>query len=161
MSIRLSPTKVLTGVEAVALTTHRTSIGVDHADVAETERIMVPTLAMDSVNEVSAVIGGAAADEFAPLMAIVHLEDDGAAGGATGDMQVTMGITPGGTEVLGITATTALATLNDRFMIALTGLTATIPANSTLYVKATTRDTTAVGYTCDIYIIGQIFVSGT
>jgi hypothetical protein len=131
------------------------------AELDAEERVQVSTLAMDSVNEVSQAIGGDAADEFVPLYAIVHLEDVGVAGGATGDMQITVGITPGGTEILGATPTTNLQTLNDRFKIPFSGLTAAIAANATLYVKATTRDTTAVGYTCDIYIHGTIFPSGT
>lgn len=131
------------------------------AELDESDRVKVSTLAMDSVNEVSQAIGGNTADEFVPLYAIVHLEDDGGAGGATGDMQVTIGITPGGTEIIGATVTTNLQTLNDRFKIMFSGLTAAIAANATLYVKATTRDTTAVGYTCDIYIHGTIFPSGT
>lgn len=185
MSIRLSPTTVLDSVEATALTTHRSSVGTDHANVgvndthvagdgsdhtdvatsttelAQEQRVKVSTLAMDSVNEVSQAIGGSAANEFVPTEIVVHLEDDGAAGGATGDMQITVGTSAGGTQILGATATTNLDTLNDRFTIAITGLTAAIAADSTLYVKATTRDTTAVGYTCDIYIRGQVFVSGT
>jgi len=168
MSIRLGPTKVLDGVEAVALTTHRTSGGTDHANVvssttqlAQDERVLVAALAMDSVNEKSAAIGGNAADEFVPLKVIVHLEDDGAAGGATGDMQITVGTSAGGTQILGATVLTAFATLNDRFTITLSGLTAAIAADSTLYVKVTTRDTTAGGYIADAYIEGTIFVSGT
>ena len=168
MAVRLSLTKVLDATEADALTTHRGSAGTDHANVvtsttelAERQRVKVSTLAMDSVNEVSQAIGGSAANEFVLLKAVVHLEDDGAAGGATGDMQITIGTSTGGTQILTATVTTALTTLNQRFEIDITGLTATIPANSTLYVKATTRDTTAAGYTCDVYIEGTVFVSGT
>lgn len=130
------------------------------AELDAEERVKVSTLAMDSVNEVSQAIGGDAADEFVPLYAIVHLEDDGPAVGATGDMQITIGITPGGTEIIGATVTTNLITLNQRFKIPFPGLTSTMPANSTLYVNATTRDTTAAGYTCDVYVHGTIFPSG-
>ena len=130
-------------------------------ELDQSERVKVSTLAMDSVNEVSQAIGGDAADEFVPLYAIVHLEDDGVAGGATGDMEVTIGTSAGGTQIIGATATTSLDTLNDRFKITFSGLTAAIAANATLYVKATTKDNTAVGYTCDIYIHGTIFPSGT
>jgi len=151
MTLRQSPTENFDAAEAAVMTT----------ELAESQRVTVSTLAMDSVNEVSQAIGGSAANEFVPVYAIVHLEDDGVAGGATGDMAITIGITTGGTQIITATVTTALTTLNDRFKIPFPGLTATIPANSTIYVKATTRDTTAVGYTCDVYIQGQIFVSGT
>ena len=168
MAVRLSPTKVLDAVEATALTTHRSSVGTDHANVvtsttelAERQRVKVSTLAMDSVNEVLQAIGGSAANEFVPLKVIVHLEDDGGGGGATGDMQITVGITSGGTQILGATATTNLKLLNDHFEVDITGLTAAIPADSTLYVNATTKDSSAVGYTCDVYVEGTIFVSGT
>jgi hypothetical protein len=168
MAIRLSLTKVLTAVEADALTTHRTSAGTDHSDVvdgttelAQSERVLVAGLAMDSVNELFTAIGGSAANEYVPLKVIVHLEDDNAGAGATGDMQITVGTSSGGTQILGATVTAAMVTLNDRFEIDVTGLTAAIAADSTLYVKVTTKDTTAVGYLADVYIEGQIFVSGT
>lgn len=151
MAVRLSLSEVLTAPKTEAMT----------VELAERLRVKVSTLAMDSVNEVSQAIGGLVTDEFVPLKVIVHLEDDGAAGGATGDMAITIGTSAGGTQILTATITTALTTLNDRFEIDITGLTTTIPANSTLYVKATTRDTSAAGYTCDVYIEGSVFVSGT
>jgi len=168
MGLRLSAAKNLDAAEATALTTHRSSDGTDHADVvsgttelAQMERIVVTGLAMDSVNEDSVAIGGSSANEWVPLQLIVHLEDDGVAGGATGDMQVQVGTSAGGTQILGATATTNLKLLNDRFMVDLSGLTASITADSTIYVKVAVRDTTAAGYKVDAYILGQVFVSGT
>jgi hypothetical protein len=112
-------------------------------------------------NEQSTAIGGSAASEFVPLWAIAHLEAVGGAG-ATGDAQITIGTSAGGTQILGATALTTLKDLNDRFVISLNGLTDTIPANSTIYVKVTTKDTSAgVGHLIDVYLLGETFVSGT
>jgi hypothetical protein len=168
--IRLSPTKVLTAAEAVALTTHRGSDGTDHADVvtattelAESDRVLVVGCEMETINnEQSTAIGGDAANEFIPTALIFHVEDVGAGAAANGDIEVSVGISTGGTQILVATTLTNLISLNDRFEIAITGLTNTIPANSTLYVKVTAADTTAgVGHLMDTYIVGKIFVSGT
>jgi len=167
---RLSAAKNLDAAEAVALTTHRSSAGTDHADVVtnttelgELERIAVTGVHLEILNnEQSTAIGGAAANEFVPRFIIFHMEDVGVGAAANGDAQVTVGITPGGTEILGATALTNLINLNDRFVVAITGLTATMPANSTLYVKVTTADTTAgADHLCDAYVLGSVFVSGT
>jgi len=170
MTIRLSSTKTIDAAEATALTTHRTSAGTDHADVVsattelgQSERVAVTGLQMETLNnEQSTAIGGSGTDEFVPHAIIFHVEDVGAGAAANGDMQVTVGITPGGTEILGATALTNLKDLNDRYVVLITGLTDAIAGDSTLYVKNTTADTTAgAGHLCDAYILGETFVSGT
>jgi len=163
MTIRLSPTKVLTGVEGIALTTHRTSVGTDHANLAAKPRVVVAGCEVETLNnEQSTAIGGSAANEFVPIALIFHMEAVGVGAAANGDVVVTVGITTGGTEILGVTTLTNLIALNTRFVVALTGLTATIPADSTIYCKVTTADTTAgAGHLLDCYLIGETFVSGT
>jgi len=163
MSIKLSPAKTLTGVEAVALTTHRTSVGVDHTNLAVKPRVLVAGLTIDVLNnEQSTAIGLSAANEFVPLFAIAHLEAIGGAG-ATGDTQITIGTSSGGTQILTATALTGLDGLNDHFLIPLgTAVTATLTADSTIYCKVTTKDTSAgAGHLVDVYIVGEVFVSGT
>jgi len=163
MTIKLSPTKSLTAAEAVALTTHRSSVGTDHADLAEKPRVLVAALAIDTLNnEQSTAIGLSAGSEFVPRYAIAHLEAIGGAG-ATGDTEITIGTSTGGTQILTATALTGVDGLNDHFLIALaTGLTATLTADSTIYCKVTTKDTSAgAGHLVDVYIVGEVFVSGT
>jgi len=170
MVIRLSPTKTITSAEAVSLTTHRTSVGTDHANVvtntavlAEDERVLVAGCEMETLNnEQNTAIGGSAANEFVPSEIVFQVEDVGVGAVANGDVEVSCGITTGGTEILPATTLTNLIALNDRFVAVITGLTATIPADSSLYVKVTTADTTAgAGHLMDAYIKGTIFVSGT
>ena len=163
MTLKLSSAKSLTAVEAAALTLHRSSAGIDHADVAEKPRVLVAGLTIDILNnEQSTAIGLSAGSEFVPRFAIAHLEAIGGAG-ATGDTQITIGTSTGGTQIIGATALTGVDGLNDHFLIALaTGLTATLTADSTIYVKVTTKDTSAgAGHLVDVYIVGETFVSGT
>jgi len=169
MTIRLSTTKILSGVEATALTTHRTSNGTDHADVvtnttelAQSERVKVAAVAIDTLNdEQSTAIGGSAANEYVPSKIVGHLEAVGGVA-ATGDAQITVGTSAGGTQILPATPLTGFKDLNDHFEIVISGLTDQITADSTLYVKCTTADTTAgAGHLADFYIVGEIVVSGT
>jgi len=168
MTVRFSTTKNIDTAEATALTTHRTSPGTDHSNVvanttelAPSLRVKVAGLAMDSVNEVSQAIGGSASDQFVPVKVIAHLEAVGGAG-ATGDMQITIGTSAGGTQIKGITPLTNLKDLNDHMEIGVAGLTDSIAADSTIYFKATTKDTTAgAGHLVDLYVVGEMFASGT
>jgi len=57
---------------------------------------------------------------------------------------------------------TNLISLNQHFVAVIDGLTSTMLADGTLYVKVTTADTTAgAGHLLDAYILGTIVVSGT
>ena len=164
-------------------TAHRTSAGTDHSDVGLNNthrglvtgnphvvlrsdlnftRVNVSALSLETLNnEQSTAIGGAATDEFSPLYAIVQMEDVGVGAAANGDAQITIGITTGGTEILTATVLTSLISLNDKFKIDLPGLTAAIPADSTIYVKVTTADTGAgASHLGEAFIVGEMFVSG-
>lgn len=151
--MRLSPTVNFGAVDNVAMVTK----------LALSHRVAVIGCEMETLNnEQSTAIGGNAADEYVPSEVVFHLEDVGAGAAANGDIQVSVGIAPGGTEIQVATALTTLKLLNDHFIIAVDGLTATIPGNSTIYVKVTTKDTTAgAGHLLDAYVNGTLFLSGT
>ena len=163
MTAKLSSAKSLTATEADACITHRSSVGTDHSNVAQKVRVLVAGLEITTgAAEVSAAIGGSAANQFIPVKAICHMEAVTATP-ASGDAAISIGITtPGGVEIIGATNLTNLIGLNDRFVIALTGKTDPIPANSTIYVTVTTGDSTAsAGHLVDVYVVGEIVVSGT
>jgi len=186
MAIRFSPTKVVDSTEAVALTTHRSSDGTDHANVvlgdthrtgsgsdhadvasataelAKEEIVLVSAVAIDTLNdEQSTAIGGSSGNQFKPTYIEFHLEAVGGAG-ATGDAQITVGTSAGGTQILTATTVTNMKDLNDTFGVSVTGLLDPIGADSTLYVKCTTADTTAgAGHLMDAHITGEIFPTGT
>ncbi len=163
MTIRLSATKVVDSVEAVALTTHRGSVGTDHANLAAKPRVTVTGCEVETLNnEQSTAIGGSAANEFVPIYAIFQMEAVGVGAAANGDVEITIGTSAGGTQILGATTLTNLINLNDRFVVVLAGLTAAIAANSTVYCKITSADTTAgAAHLLDLILVGETFVSGT
>lgn len=144
-------------------TTHAASSGTDHSAVAVKPRVIVTGCELETLNnEQSTAIGLAAGDEFVPIYAILHLEDVGAGAAAAGDAAITIGTSAGGTQILPATTLTGLNALNERFVIPIAGLTAAIAANSTIYCKITTADTTAgAGHLLDLYLIGETFTSGT
>jgi hypothetical protein len=131
--------------------------------LALADRVIVTGCEMETLNnEQSTAIGGVAANEFVPELIVFHVEDVGSGAAANGDIQVSVGNSSGGTQILVATALTNLISLNQHFIVAIDGLTNTILANSTLYVKVTTKDTTAgAGHLLDAYILGTIVVSGT
>jgi len=163
MTIRLSTTKIVSGVEATALTTHRTSVGVDHANLEAKPRVTVTGCEVETLNnEQNTAIGLSAADEFVPIYAIFQMEAVGVGAAANGDVEVTIGTSAAGTQILGTTTLTNLINLNDRFVVVLAGLTAAIAADATIYCKITTADTTAgAAHLLDLILVGETFVSGT
>lgn len=140
----------------------------DNANYAQTrqdlrmQRLAITGLAVDTLNdEVSAALGGVAADLFVPQKLIVHLEDVGAGAAATGDFEITVGTATGGTQILTATACTNCKDLNDCFTIAFAGLQDAIAGNATIFVKCTTKDTSAgAGHLADAYLIGELIVAG-
>ena len=151
--MRLSPTDNFSAVNSAAMDT----------ELTESERVKVTGCEMETLNnEQSTTIGGSAANEYIPESIAFHVEAVGTGVAANGDVEVSVGIAPGGTEILVATTLTTCKLLNDHYVVAIDGLTAAIPANSTIYVKVTTADTTAgAGHLLDAYIIGTLFVSGT
>jgi len=126
-------------------------------------RVLVAGCELETLNdEESTAIGGSAANEFVPIALIFHIEDVGGGAAAAGDAEVTVGTSSGGTQILPVTVLTALNTLNERFVVPIAGLTAAISADSTIYVKVTSADSTAgVGHLLDCYVVGETFTSGT
>ena len=153
MTVRLSATVNQTAAGLTAI----------EAELGQEAQVKVEAVLIDTLNnEQSTAIGGSASNQFVPHRAIVHLEDVGAGAAATGDFQLTMGTSAGGTQILPATAMTGVKDLNDRLAIAITGLTDPIAANSTLYVKVTTADSTAgAAHKVDVYFEGEVFTSGT
>ncbi len=110
-----------------------------------------------SVNEQSVAIGGVATDQWCPTHAIVHLQS--IAGTAlTGDTDITIGILTGGTEILATTECTGLINANDKFIIDLSAVVKpALPANSTVFVKVVTKDTTSDDSNLfNVTLIGEI-----
>jgi hypothetical protein len=139
-----------------ALTTLYTTVGAR-------QRIKITGLAMPTLNnEQSTAMGGSASNQFAPTHAVVTVNNVGSGAAANGDMQITIGTSTGGTQILTATACTGLNTINEKIVISLMGATkAAIPCNSTIYVKVTTADTTAgAGHLADVYLFGEVFAGG-
>jgi len=132
------------------------------SELAEGDRVLVAGCEMETLNnEQSTAMGGSAANEFVASAIVFHVEAVGVGAAANGDIAVTVGTTTGGTEILGITTLTNLISLNDHFIAVIDGLTVTIPANSTLYVKVTSADTTAgAAHLMDAYVVGDVFPTG-
>lgn len=157
MTIRLSPTKNITSTEAVSLSDHRVGDGDEHKHIENKLRVVLTGLDVTTLNdEVSMSIDKSNIDEFIPMSVIAHMSSvNGAA--ATGDIQITMGTTPGGTDIISTTTLTSLIGLNNRFVIKLSGVIATIPAGGTIYCKVVTQDSSAGnGHLSDIYVIGEM-----
>ncbi|MDD5511912.1 MAG: hypothetical protein PHI12_14065 [Dehalococcoidales bacterium] len=137
------------------------AIGDTLADAMESAglrvRMHVAGLAVDTLNDEKAVaIGGVATKQFAPTCVIARMATVVGAV-ATGDVEFSVGITPGGTEIMAATVATNLIALNDKVVIPLSGKSASIPANSTVYVKVTTIDTTAgAGTLANVDVCGEI-----
>lgn len=124
----------------------------------------VASVAIDTLNdEQSVALGGKSTDEFCPSLAVVQVVDVGAGAGAAGDLAISIGITSGGTEILAAKVCTGLIALNTKFIIDLSEIVKpAMPANSTVYVKVTTCDTTAgAGHLADVYLFGQTILSAT
>lgn len=124
-------------------------------------RAAVTGLAIDTLNdEQSVALTGVATDQFMPLVAIVHMEDVGAGAAAAGDFEITIGISSGGTQILTATACTGVIGVDTKLAIDLTGAAkVAMPADSTIYVKVTTADTTAgAAHLANCYIVGETFV---
>ncbi|MBU1173429.1 MAG: hypothetical protein KKD44_27995 [Proteobacteria bacterium] len=108
-----------------------------------------------AVAETNGAVSGVAGQDFAPESITVHMTAFGAA--LNGNCEITVGTTtPGGTEILGVTALTGLDALNETYRIALTGAFPTIAGNATLYVNVTTADTGAGTGTVNVIIEGKL-----
>ena len=135
----------------------------DALDVlGKTKRVVVSDVSVETLNDEQTVaLGGNATDEFCPVTAIVHMTDVGEGDAANGDLAITIGITTGGTEILAAKVCTNLIAVNTKYIIDLSAIVKpAIAGNSTIYVKVTTKDTTAgAGHLADVYIVGETFPS--
>jgi len=156
---------------AAGIATNVTDIGTNASDItalealaAQSVRVRVQNLSVETLNdEQSVAIGGAAGNQFTPHRAVVQMIDVGAGAAANGDMEITIGTASGGTQILTATACTGLIGLNTRFIIDLSAVVKpAIGADSTIYVKVTTADTTAgAGHLADVYLIGDIVATAS
>lgn len=123
------------------------------------KRILIESLAIDTINnEKSVAIGGLATQQFAPLFAIVQMVAVGVGAAATGDTDISIGISAGGTQILTATECTGLIGINTKKVIDLSAVVKpALPASSTVYVKVTTADASAgAGHLANVYIVGEI-----
>ena len=129
-----------------------------NAAVGGRKNALIEDLELDSTDEQSVVLDGLATEQFAPLWAIVNMKDVGAGAIATGDVDISIGIASAGTEILAATEVTGLIAINTKKVIDLSAVVfPAIPANSEIFVKVTTKDTTAgAGHLADIAIIGEV-----
>lgn len=133
-------------------------------DAGERLRVRVQNVAINTLNnEKSVALGGVASKQWAPTHAIVQMVDVGAGAAATGDFEITIGITSGGTQILAATACTGVIAINTKLVIDLSAVVKpALPASSTVYVKVTTADSTAgAGHLADVYLVGEVIATAS
>ena len=155
MSVRMSPTVVLTAVAQDAATAHITADGLSHSTV-EDNTVISTHAALDLLNaasEIDAALSGDVAKKFKPTRAIIRVDTQTGAG-ATGDSQVQIGTSIAGTDVMAATVMTNLMTVGQCFIVDLTGVFPDIAGNATLHVKVAVVDTTGTTMTATVEVEG-------
>ena len=125
---------------------------------AKSKRVVVADVSVETLgDEQTVALGGLSTEHFSPITSIVHMTAVGEGNAANGDLAISIGITTGGTEILAATVVTGLIGINTKKVIDLSSVVKpALPANSTIYVKVTTKDTTAgAGHLADVYINGE------
>ena len=143
-------------VEAMTVDIYDTDLDdiVDEAELLADDGFALAAINLKAVAETTGVLNGTAAQDFAFEYVIVHCTAVG--GGLNGNVEITIGTSSGGTQVLSATPLTGLNTLNQTFQIALTGLFRPVAGNATLYVNVTSADTGAGTGTADVIIRGKL-----
>jgi hypothetical protein len=101
----------------------------------------------------TAVINGISTDSFVPTNLVGRLT--AVAGGLNGNLQITVGTSVGGTQILPATPLTGLTAINNTFSIPVSGLVAAaILANATLHTSTTFADTGAGTGTLELWVEG-------
>ena len=103
---------------------------------------------LHAVAQHTAVLNGGAAQLFVPVRIVVQ-----ATTVMTGDVEITVGTTAGGTEILGATPLTNLTAIDEVFTIALAGALPTIAGNGTVHFAVTGADTSNPA-------TGTVFIQG-
>lgn len=162
--IRVSAVKNVDAVEKLAETTHRSSVGVNHADVVANTagsdvyndfHIVSVCSALDmkvDESEKSDALSGSAAKHFVPTHVILTVA--GTSGALNSDGTVNVGSTPGGTEIFSGIATTGLTAVGACRFYPITAQTHTIFGNATLYCNVETPETGAGTLTLDARVVG-------
>lgn len=138
------------------------SLNVVNATVGARRIVKIEDLAIPTLNnEKSKAVGGSATEQLCPVAAMVHLKAVGTGTAASGDVEISIGTSAGGTQIKTAGAATGLTGLNGKFVFDLTGgLKAAIAGNATFYAKVTTADTTAgAGHLADVYVICEVIGS--
>ncbi len=141
MSVRMSPTVVLTAVAHDAAVVHTTATGLSHS-VVQDNTVICTCAGVDllsAVSEVSAALNGNVAKKFKPTRAIVRLTNV-AGGAATGDSHVQIGSATTTADILASTHLTGLQTVGQCFIVNLTGLFPSIAGNANLFAQCVTVD---------------------
>lgn len=101
----------------------------------------------------TATLNGLSTDGFVPKSLVCRLS--AVAGGLNGNLEITLGTSVGGTQLLSATTLTGLTTVNNTFTIDITGLiAAAIAANATLHLSTTSADTGAGTGTLEAWVEG-------
>lgn len=155
MTTRLSPTVVLPATEVTALSAHRVNAAVYHGQV----RAVSAAIDVKAVAPGAAInLGGLVGEHFC-LKSIIFTINANAGGALNGDVQVTVGTTAGGTQLMAAVPLTGLIALNSTFRLNFTGAEVLMLGNSDVFVNVTTADTSAGGITGTMlaYVCGDTF----
>jgi hypothetical protein len=124
----------------------------DYGDVRYPEAVITGIDLKDGgTTNYSAALGGDGNKTFVPTTVIFTCRT---ASALSGDVQVRVGTSHGGTEVMGDTTLTALDTVDESYIVQLSGVKGPIANNATLYVQVTSADTGTSG-TMDATIEGR------
>ena len=155
MSVRMSPTVVLTAAAYDASVAHITADGLSHSTVKENtvKSVHVGLDLLSAASEIDAALSGDTAKKFKPTRAIIRCTaQTGAA--ATGDSQIQIGTTIAGVDILAATVMTNLKTVGQCFIVNLTGLYPDIAGDATLHVKTAVKDTTGTTMLAEVTVEG-------
>lgn len=162
--IRVSAVKNVDAAEKLAETTHRSSTGVNHADVvantAGTDvyndfHIVSVCSALDmkvDESEKSDALSGSAAKHFVPTHVVLTVA--GTSGALNSDGTINIGTTSDGAQIFSGIATTGLTAVGVCRFYPVTAQTYTILGNAVLYANVETPETGAGTLTLDIRIVG-------
>lgn len=121
------------------------------ADVASEVTITGIDVKDAGATDYSGALPGDGTKRFVPLYAIFTCLTDNA---LNGDVQVKMGLSLGGTEILPATPLTGLDDSGKSYLVVMAGLFASILDNATLHVQVSTPDSGTSG-TMKCFIVGR------
>ena len=157
MSVRLSPTVVMTATSYNDSVVHNTATGATHALVKDNTvtSTHVGLNLLGALDTIEAVLTGDVGKRFKPLRAVVRCTEQTGAG-ATGNSQIQIGTTAAGTDVMAATVMTGLVntTTASVFVVNLNGLFPEILGNAHLFVRTAVVDGTGTTMVATVTIEG-------